>query len=644
MLSGEIFSLDGLLSQKLPGFEYREQQQTMAAAVEEAICNQKLLLVEAGPGTGKSLAYLFPALCSGRLPVIVSTHTINLQNQLLKKDIPQIEAILQRRIKALLLKGRNNYVCRKKVEEIGKNGLEVTLFNQKEVKKSLALYERIVALGAGDKEEIPFPVPAVLWQELSSDTETCLRGKCPFIKSCHFHNVRKKISESELIVTNHALFFNELLNRISGVEECYPLLIFDEAHHLIRVATDYYTVRLNQKRFQKILGHLHKQVTLGKSAPTTPKHFSLSTMIRETEKKAQEYFSLLQINRDRRTEVTLDSLRPDRLDDLFNSLVIIREKALNLIRDGALRLENPEFMDFFGNFIDSVGIFLNFDAEEHVFYLEKNENSLQLNATRSSVAELLFSELFSGERACVLTSATLGVEGDFSYLKKNLGIPDATGLGLDSPFDFESQALLYASKSLPDVESADFLPEAGLALEELLESSQGRAFLLFTSYSMLDRFWEHLADSLKIKGFSPMRQGELSRSLVLDEFKRLEKPVLFATDSFWEGVDVPGDDLSLVVVMRLPFAVPDDPLQKRRNEIVSAAGENPFKVLSLPEAILKLRQGFGRLIRTATDRGVLAIMDNRFQKKSYGRIIRDSLPKMRITDSLATVREFFNGL
>ncbi|MDD5091276.1 MAG: helicase C-terminal domain-containing protein [Candidatus Wallbacteria bacterium] len=614
----------------------------MAREVEHAIDELAVLLVEAGPGTGKSLAYLIPALSGGRRPVAVSTYTINLQNQLMEKDIPTAEAVIGRRFKTALLKGKNNYLCRRKADDIGKNGLEATLFNRNEIKKNLTVYSRIIECGRGDREEIPVAVPAALWQELACDSETCTRGKCPWFSRCYYFDMRRKASDAELVVTNHALFFSEMLTRFDELD--YQAVIFDEAHHVLQAATDCFTIRLHQSRFRRMLYYLSRQLLKGGKKPVPDKLFSLNSLVRDTDKHASSLFSALCSEQQYRKDLTCAELSSAGISRVFDGIEEIRRKVADYAESGELTLDNPEFPEYLAELAEHTAAFLDFDSSQYIFYREGGSGQPELRAARPEIADLLRDTLFSRQSAFIFTSATLGVNGDFSYFRSSVGLPEsARGVTLDSPFDFEKQSILFVTPGLPDVDHADFLSKAGIVLEDLLAVTSGRAFILFTSFQMLDRFWCYLSEPLRVQGYFPLRQGQQSRSSLLSDFRSKPKPVLFATASFWEGVDIPGSDLSLVIIMRLPFSSPDDPLLQRKSQLLKEQGGNPFSELSLPEAILRLKQGLGRLIRTAGDHGVLAILDNRFLNKWYGKKIQQALPKMRITNSIDTVKAFYHG-
>jgi len=635
----DVLTENGLFAKKMAHFEYRPGQLKMSNFVNDIIVEKKIGIVEAGTGIGKGMAYLTAALTTHKFPVIISTYTINLQNQLLKKDIPIIENVLGKEFKSILLKGRNNYVCLRKLTKVKSFGIEATLFNHSEIKKNLKLIDKIYALEQGDRELFPFFIPQLLWEEINCSAETCFRSKCPFFKSCYFYKVRRKLQNSDIIITNHSLFFKELMPLIEKEPQKYNTIIFDEAHHLEDVAQEHFTLSLTKRDFEFINKYIEKNII--KSIEDSEKKVECSSILKKLNEDSKEYFNLFSKNNsfEKRIELSEKELETGRLLTIKNSLQRLEHILNNQEKLGNYSLLISENICSLRKKLDK---FIDFDDNEFVYFIEKYNTHVELRVCNIDFQNEIKSSLFGEERGIVFTSATLCSAGDMKYFKDGLGIPSyAESLIVESPFDFSKQAICYIPKDLPDFKEIDFLEKAAYKVEKILEVSRGRAFILFTSYSMLNNFWDYFNESLEIKGYTPLRQENGASSDILKKFYNQEKSVLFGTDRFWEGVDIPGDKLSCVIIMKLPFSVPGDPIYKRYEEKVRSLGENPFMKLSLPNAILKLRQGMGRLIRRASDRGILAVMDSRIHTKRYGRIIIDSLPRMKITDEISKIRDFF---
>jgi len=635
----DVLSEGGLFSEKMSHFEYRAGQLDMSRFVDGIISERKTGIVEAGTGIGKGMAYLTAALVAKRFPIIISTYTINLQDQLLKKDIPIMEKILGESFKSILLKGRNNYVCIRKLSRVRSFGLEATLFNRKDVKKNLKTVEKIAALEQGDRELFPFYIPQILWEEISCNSDTCFRSKCPFFKSCYFYKVRRKLANADIIVTNHSLFFKEIMPLIEKDASKYRVIIFDEAHHLKNVAQDHFTLDLSKKDFDFLARFVEKNILEKIEKPV--RKIECSGILKKLYDDSKDYFSSFPKSKgfEKRIELSEDSIHIEKMVEIQGSL--LRLKHILSTQD---RTSNESLMalDYISSLCDKINEFIDFDDNKYVYFIEITNRSIHLKACNTDFQEQIKPRLFEDERGILFTSATLSTSGDMKYFKENLGVPEDTDEQvIDSPFDFNDQAILYIPRDIPDFKDRDFLRDASFRIEKLLEISKGRAFILFTSYSMMNSFWDYLEEPLLLKGYSPLKQEKGAAAEAIKRFHDEDKAVLFGTNRFWEGVDIPGETLSLVVIMKLPFSVPGDPVYKRYEEKVRSRNENPFMSLSLPETILKLRQGIGRLIRRKTDRGILAIMDSRIYTKAYGKNIIHSLPKMNITNDISRVRKFF---
>lgn len=632
-----IFSKDGIIANILPHYEIRIQQLEMAKYVETTIFNKKHLIIEAPTGIGKSLAYLTSAILMEMFPIIISTYTINLQSQLFEKEIPILQQIFPFNLSVILLKGRPNYICLRKIYNIQHYGLQVTLYNQKDIKKHLKLLKKIIPLNLGDKEKFPFNIPKNLWSEICSDSDTCLRQKCPFFKECYFYKIRKKLGSAKIIITNHSLFFKELLPLISEKAESYPVVIFDEAHHIPKVARDFFSISISDKRIKKIVRFINSLIL--NTNISQEKKLEIGQLIKAIENQSLTYFKKLHENlKNQKLEISLDDFINTDLHNIHSNLSSLYTKISSTKKETLM-----DYSENILNLINDISCFLDHDIDNYVFFSEKNSDFVEIKASIINTGELLSKNLFNKKKGFILTSATLSIDNNFDYFKSCVGLEnfDVIEKILDSPFNFKKQSILYIPSKIPEITNNDFLKIASYTIEELLKITKGHAFILFTSYAMLNSFWDFMSDSLITNGLFPLKQGDLSREILIESFKNTQKSVLFGTDSFWEGVDIPGKALSMVIIMRIPFSVPDDPIKKREGTILREMGKNPFLDLALPEAILKLKQGIGRLIRNSNDKGILAILDKRIYTKSYGKKILSSLPDMKITQSIDEVKEFY---
>jgi len=628
---------DSSVAAALPGFAPREEQIRMAEAVEEAFAEGRHLLVEAGTGVGKSFAYLVPALlhaAENQAVVLVSTRTIALQEQLVERDLPLLRRALGLEdLPVALAKGRSNYVCRRRlqmaVEEEG-------LFEDPRHAEELA---RVVKWARttedGSLADLPFRPRAEVWSVACAESGNCLHQNCRFFKSCAYQRSRRRMYRAKLIVANHALVFADLALRDQGVQVLpdYDALVLDEAHEVEDGAASHFGARLSVLGIARQLGRfmgrrrragLFERVEVGKELYDAHQEVreSLTAMFADVTRVRGG-------DGERRLKKPGEFLDPLTLP--LRALVRKLREHGDDIRDPGLALEWRARTEGLEQSCAAVELVHGMLDPDLVYWVEGAAHGRSvLRAAPREVASLLRRTLFRRTRSVVLTSATLRVGGSFAHLRRRLGLEEPDELGLGSPFDFARQCTLELHPGMPDPRDEGWEPAVHERTRELVLESGGGAFVLFTAYRALDAAYRALAPDLRKAGLRVLRQGDQSTRAIVDAFRTHRDCVLFATDTFWQGIDVRGDHLRLVVVTRLPFAVPTHPLQQARAERIEEDGGDAFRELSLPQAVLKLRQGFGRLIRAHDDRGKVAILDPRILTKRYGRTFLQSLPDCRV--------------
>jgi len=661
----QFFAPGGLLSKTHPAYEFRRGQLQMAQAVEEALEEKRHLIVEAGTGTGKTLAYLLPVIRSGKR-VIISTGTKNLQEQLFFKDVPALERALfpegDRKLSVCYMKGRNNYLCRKKLFDLTDqpvlSGLE-----EIEHYRAIAAWEKTTQ--TGDRAELAeLPEASALWHKLDARADTCLGQKCKEYDRCFITEMRRRAAESDIIIVNHHLFFADLSIKLEaeGVSDAGVLpecgaVIFDEAHELEDIAGNYFGISVSNLRMDELardVEHLLQREKL-----YTPQ---MSGAIQSVRERSQLFFSLLPANEGRSA---FDSRR-EFLEENGEEFLALSQSLYRLAAELEQLPQKPEEVFTLVRRAQQLQVQLGFVMENEdpntVFWIERRgfrgapgvparqrlpaekyaggRTNVYLQATPIEVGQILRECLWSKLEASVLTSATLAVGGGFEYIRQRLGLDHARELIVTSHFDYERQAILYVPPDLPDPRTPQFAAEATGLVRRLLEITRGRAFVLFTSYAQMNDIYERLLGQLE---YPMLKQGDAPKSALLEQFRLTPHAVLFGTSSFWQGVDVQGEQLSCVIIDRLPFAVPSDPVVAARVRAIDAGGGNAFFEYQVPSAVITLKQGFGRLIRSLHDRGLLALLDNRILKKQYGRVFVESLPRYSRTTDLKKVEEFFGS-
>ncbi len=634
-----VFAEGGPLARALPEFESRPGQLAMAIAVAEVLERGGTLLVEAGTGTGKTLAYLVPAVLSGRR-VLVSTGTKTLQDQIFYKDLPLLAAALQMPIRATYMKGRANYLCLHRFDALrGKADFDRELGPYGPVIEHWA-----VETQTGDRAELAdLPEDFPIWHDLSAASEHCLGTTCPRYEECFVTRMRREAAASDLIIVNHHLLCADAAVRQSAYGEVIPacrVLILDEAHQLEDAATQYFGVSVSNYRLDALVRDGLRLLGSRLLAEGDEARAVLGWLERIGE-RSRHLFAVVEplAPPEDRIRLTRATLAP--FTDLGFALVddlAALQGAVDLLADA------PEEWRALGRRAGELAAELTFvwqaaDAD-YVYFLERRQRGVFLRAAPIEVAPIVRTLLLDRAEATVLTSATLAVDGSFEYVKARLGIREACELKLPSEYDFRHQAILYLPKGLPDPRSPAFGAAAAREILELLRRSEGRAFVLFTSYARLREVEGLLAGVLD---YPLLVQGSAPRSALLRQFRDTPHAVLLATTSFWQGVDVAGEALSCVIIDKLPFAVPGDPIVAARIEALASRGADPFLDYQVPLAILLLRQGLGRLIRHRRDRGVLAILDPRIRTKPYGRRFLAALPPAPVTEALEDVEQFFRA-
>src|ERR1051325_9337854 len=645
----EVFGEEGLIARAHPEYEYRPGQIEMARAVMRAFEEQRHLIVEAGTGTGKTLAYLVPAVAAalgGRGRVIISTVTKNLQEQLMEKDIPFLQRVLPKSFAAAYMKGRNNYVC---LHRLGRAEESPVLEGLDEVDYFDEVNHWSKSSETGDRAELSnLPESLSFWRHIDARTETCLGQKCVDFNPCFITRMRERAQNADIVVVNHHLFFADLALRNSmygSVLPDYTAVILDEAHLIEDVASEYFGTQVSNYQIDDLIrdvgnvpyedAEADREIT--KTSARLMRFADNFWMGFRTGRGEEGRYPIVPGTFARRDED--GEMQSTALGDLYVSLdgALARlETTLDALKEKPPEIENLvrriRQMRFDLQFIVTGG------NKKFVYWVDRRARGIFLRASPIDVSGILEDKLFDKIDTVVLTSATLSSAGNFAFIRERLGLDTADDLIADSSFDYQSQALLYLPQRMPDPRSHEW---AGAAAEEVLKivnATHGRAFVLSTSLAGMQSLYDLVMPELD---FPCLLQGSMAKGRLLERFRQTPNAVLFATSSFWQGVDVRGEQLSCVIIDKLPFAVPTDPIVAARQRYIEDEGGSSFFEYSVPQAIITLKQGLGRLIRSTTDRGVLAVLDPRLRTKAYGRLFLKSLPQCPVTSEISAVHEMF---
>lgn len=639
----DVFGPAGVIAKSHKNYEYREGQVKMANAIADAFAQKRHLIVEAGTGTGKTLAYLIPAIATAlkeKKRIIISTGTKNLQEQLMEKDIPFLQKVLPKKFSAAYMKGRGNYAC---LYRVHKAEHQPILDGVGQIDQFDAVRRWTYETQTGDRRElVDLPEDLSFWNRINARADICIGQKCSEYEPCFITRMRARADAADIVIVNHHLFFADLNvrgNQFGKVLPDYAAVIFDEAHLIEDIASDYFGFQVSSFQLDELVRDsdtlpITDAIVTRDLTKTAAKIIALSDQfwIRFAMARFDGRFPLTQDLFSYRDREGSDQPTPlgeaylaldGALGSLVSTLDPLTETAPEI--DSLVRRARQARFDL--DFVTSQS------ERNYVYWIEKRGKGMFLRASPVDVSELLREKLFDKVDTCILTSATLSSSGSFNFVRERLGLDTAKTSGFTAPssFDFEEQSILYLPKAMPDPRSPEFTQLASGEIVKILAVTQGHAFVLCTSNQSMNALYELVSARVNYPCFV---QGSMSKAGLLERFRETPNAVLFATSSFWQGVDVQGEQLSCVIIDKLPFAVPTDPIVAARSRFIDENGGKSFFEYSIPQAVITLKQGIGRLIRSRTDRGIIAILDPRIKTKGYGRDFLQSLPRMRITDDL----------
>lgn len=697
----EYFGENGVIHKNFGKFEVRREQYEMAKSIENSMNENKKLIVEAGTGTGKTIAYLLPTLLyaiENNLKVIVSTNTINLQEQLVNKDIPLLKKIINEDFNYQIVKGRGNYLCKRKLYNIDVTEKETDTEEErteKNIIRNLIDWDKNVTR-TGDRNELKYEISNSIWEKVNSEVDMCKGVKCPHYSKCHFFKARKNVADATLLIVNHHMFFADLAIRNQtgfytnySILSNYDIVVFDEAHNIEDTARNYFTFETSKISFGRLMGNIYNRRVVNSSNGGAI--VRLMTYLNES-LSSEEYEKVDELKEDTIAELNIFY---DKGIDIFDKLIYLFSENNNN-REIKIKIDkqkmqsnkafrevmeiNSQFKESYGNLVIRINKFLNTvsnynleDKEGFLFefsryyerlkqYYKKFEFILEgkeegyvywanvttirpnvkLYATPFDISDELNDNLFTKMDRMVFTSATLAVDNKFDYYKKSIGLMKENRRKIDekivkSPFDYEKQMKVYIPEDALDPTNIEFLRDLEEFIEGVIKNTKGHCFLLFTSYSALNFLYNQLKSRFSEKEYTLIKQNDFPRHEMIEIFKNSKNPILFGTDSFWEGVDVQGEQLQSVIITKLPFKVPNDPVTEAIIENIRKNGQNPFNDYQVPQAVIKFKQGVGRLIRSKTDSGNIIILDKRIIKKMYGKKFLSALPRNKVVESKSEI-------
>lgn len=678
-------SKDGPFAKKNKNYEERAVQIDLLKNIVQSFNNNSIGVFEAGTGVGKSFSYLIPSILwaiNNKERVVISTGTINLQQQLMEKDIPEAEKIVEKKIKAVLVKGRQNYLCLRRLEESGK---ERDLFNEEqEIFDKISDWSKETKTGS--KSDLSFMPPESVWQKVNSEADACMGMRCPFREKCFVMKVRKEASDANLLIVNHHILFADIESRLEGIGfddtavlPPYKRVVFDEAHGIESAATSFFSLTINRFKIQKQLNLMYRQ----RKGAAGGFIFTLSTLS-SSEDNVDELLSninKIRLSLQNLEDSALELMENDysfrfyenessRISVILNNMSILQKDIAEFVgnvrtviegindddKDSPVLYESKAVLRRLDDVVSVLNNFSQWDEKtDSVFWLQKTKLSsslakgienpfyMQFIQTPLDIAPLMNKGVFEPMDSVVCTSATLGIGGKFSFWKKRTGVSfvekDRVREGnFLSPFPYKTNLLFAVAKDIPLPSSYDYQNYIENSIVKLIKAASGRTLVLFTAYDSLRHACDFVRTELKGSGINILKQGDDDRFRLLSTFKNDNSSVLFATDSFWEGVDVPGTSLSQVIIVKLPFGVPSDPVFAARSDLIEKKGGNSFMDLSVPEAVIKFRQGFGRLIRRSDDKGAVVVFDKRIVEKFYGKMFTTSVPEtQKLYDSVDVI-------
>ncbi|OGW08158.1 MAG: hypothetical protein A2W75_03675 [Nitrospinae bacterium RIFCSPLOWO2_12_39_15] len=650
-LSG-IFLKDGILSGKLKNYEYRQQQVLMAKAVGNAIEENTHLIVEAGTGVGKSLAYLIPFILwtqKENKKAVISTYTKALQHQLVDKDLPFLKDALSIDFSFALCVGGENYLCLRRFHQSGSHGL----FELDETDDLKKLYEWKDKTKTGLKSDIGFEPLPKLWKKVCREGDICFGRKCGYYEQCFYQKAKAVERSSHILVTNHHLFFAHIASGWNVLPK-FDGIVFDEAHQLEDVAAGYLGIEVSNYRLKSLLDAIANPSTgkglLSRLEWLTPYTFvEINSLAGSVRSAGDKFFSILAGRLEEPTKrIREENFIPNLLHEPLAELREGLKSVAGMVKKEEEEKEVLSLIERCDGLSGDIADIIGQRLPEYVYWAEIEGRRRSLFATPIDIAPILRSQIFENISPVILTSATLSVHGDFTFLKERLGINNGDELALDSPFNYRDNAMVYISSDVSDPKDAEaFERDVIDSIKVILNITQGRTLILFTSYEMLNKSYDALNrsnSSNRLNSLNFLRQGAMDSYKLVEEFKKNSHTVLLGTHTFWQGVDIPGDALQCVIIVRLPFKVPDDPVTEARLERLKENGKDPFISYQIPNAILLFKQGFGRLIRTQSDKGIVVILDPRVKTRFYGERFLSSLPDCLRTDSIEDVKEFFDKI